>query len=98
MPAGSTLRLQQLLALLGYLPVKFSTAGRRRPTPAAQEAPRSKPPKGSFTWRYPNTPSALKACGSPGSYGVMTQGALMAFENDQGWRPTGSPARSCGRP
>jgi len=41
-------------------------------------------PAGSFTWRYGNTPSQLRSEWSPGAAGVMTQGAVMAFENNNG--------------
>ncbi len=82
-PPGSTTRLQQMLASLGYLPVRFDSSGSDvAPTPQAQEAAAIDPPKGSFSWRYSNTPSALRADWQPGSSGVVTQGALMAFEND----------------
>jgi peptidoglycan hydrolase-like protein with peptidoglycan-binding domain len=82
-PAGSTLRLQQLLADLGYLPLSFK--GRHvAATAEAQEAAAIKPPKGSFDWRYPNTPDALKSMWAPGTDGTMTRGALMAFENEHG--------------
>jgi hypothetical protein len=82
-PGGSPLRLQQLLARLGYLPLTFS--GRHvAMTPEAQEAAAVKPPKGSFDWRYPNVPDALRGMWSPGSDGTMTRGALMAFQNDHG--------------
>jgi L,D-transpeptidase catalytic domain len=83
-PNGTTLRLQQLLAQLGYLPLSF-----RGPhvalTPEAQEAAAVHPPSGKFTWKYPNVPDALRNFWSPGASGVMTQGALMAFQNDHGF-------------
>ncbi len=82
-PAGSNVRLQQLLANLGYLPLKFNYHGDTpAANPAAQEEAAVAPPKGSFDWRYPNTPSALRGMWAPGSFGTMTKGALMAFEND----------------
>jgi L,D-transpeptidase-like protein/putative peptidoglycan binding protein len=82
-PAGSMLRVQQLLAMLNYLPLKFK--GSDVPlTDAAQETAAADPPKGKFSWRYDNTPQALKSFWSPGAYGTMTRGALMAFENDHG--------------
>ena len=57
-PQGSTLRLQQLLATLGYLPLSFHYAGARGARPQhRQEAAAIKPPAGSFSWRYPNTPA-----------------------------------------
>jgi peptidoglycan hydrolase-like protein with peptidoglycan-binding domain len=87
-PAGSMLRVQQLLSMLGYLPLKFN--GPDIPlTDSAQETAAADPPKGTFSWRYDNTPSALKSFWSPGAYGTMTKGALMAFENDNGMTADG---------
>jgi L,D-transpeptidase catalytic domain/Putative peptidoglycan binding domain len=84
-PAGSKLRLQQLLATLGYLPLDFNpTAGAVALTPQAQEAEAVNPPAGSFSWRFGNVPSALRAFWQPGTSGEMTRGAVMAFENDHG--------------
>ncbi len=89
-PAGSTVRLQQILALLHYLPLRFNYAGRGVGlTPEDQEAAAVAPPAGRFSWRYANTPAALKAFWKPGASGTMTQGALMAFESDQGMTTDG---------
>jgi peptidoglycan hydrolase-like protein with peptidoglycan-binding domain len=82
-PGGSTLRLQQMLAMLGYLPLRFNYAGRGVAlTPKAQESAAVKPPAGKFSWLYPNTPAALVGFWAPGASGVVTRGALMAFENN----------------
>ena len=83
-PGGSIVRLQQLLALTNYLPLKFNYAGGKGVglTPAAQENAAVDPPKGAFAWQYSNTPAALKSFWQVGASGVMMQGALMAFEND----------------
>ena len=85
MPSGSTLRLQQLLAEAGYLPVDWHPVGHAvvARTPAAQAQAAVDPPTGSFTWRYANTPHQLKAMWSPDQYTVITKGALMKFENDE---------------
>ncbi len=84
-PAGSTLRLQQILALLHYLPLNFKYDGPGVGlTPAAQEAAAVAPPKGHFDWRYANTPAALRGFWQPGASGTMTQGALMMFEDQHG--------------
>ncbi len=94
-PAGSTTRLQQMLALLGYLPVNFKYSGKGvSPNPAAEEAAAVNPPKGHFTWRWHQIPSELRNLWQPGASGEMTKGALMAFENDHGMTPDGvaSPA------
>ncbi|MGI8715661.1 MAG: L,D-transpeptidase family protein [Solirubrobacteraceae bacterium] len=84
-PGGSTVRLQQILSLLGYLPLKFNYVGKGVGlTPADQENAAVNPPKGNFSWQYANTPAALKSFWQVGASGVMMQGALMAFENDHG--------------
>jgi peptidoglycan hydrolase-like protein with peptidoglycan-binding domain len=84
-PPGSTLRLQQLLAHLGYLPVDFTaSASAPAPTLPDEEAEAIHPPAGTFRWRWPNTPASLRAMWSPGSAGELTRGAVMAFENDHG--------------
>lgn len=95
-PGGSILRLHQLLATLGYLPVSFHYAGAApAPTPKAQLTAAVNPPKGTFSWRYPNTPAALRSHWSPTASGVMTQGAIMAFESDHNMF-SGSPASEGG--
>jgi peptidoglycan hydrolase-like protein with peptidoglycan-binding domain len=92
-PPGSTLRLQQLLATLNYLPLTFH--GSAVPsTTSAQEGAAVKPPTGSFSWRYGNEPSALRNMWKPGAFGVMTKGAVMAFENDHGLATDGVPGQA----
>jgi peptidoglycan hydrolase-like protein with peptidoglycan-binding domain len=89
-PAGSTVRLQQLLSLLGYLPLKLKYAGSGIAlTPTAQETAAINPPKGKFTWRYPSTPSWLVGDWQPGTYGEVTTAAVMAFENNVGMTADG---------
>ncbi|HET9719298.1 MAG TPA: peptidoglycan-binding protein [Solirubrobacteraceae bacterium] len=84
-PPGSTLRLQQILANLGYLPLQFQPSGGAVPsTPSAQMKAAVHPPAGSFSWRYPGTPAPLRNEWAPGISGTMTRGAVMAFENDHG--------------
>jgi peptidoglycan hydrolase-like protein with peptidoglycan-binding domain len=90
-PPGSTLRLQQLLATLGYLPLSFKANGSAvASTPQAQENAAVTPPAGDFAWRYGSVPTALRGMWQPGTSGVMTRGAVMAFENDHGLTPDGS--------
>jgi peptidoglycan hydrolase-like protein with peptidoglycan-binding domain len=92
-PPGSTLRLQQLLAEQGYLPVDWHPVGHAvvARTPAAQAQAAVEPPKGSFTWRYPNTPHQLQALWVPGQSNVVTKGALMKFENTNNLTVDGLP-------
>ncbi len=89
-PGGSTTRLQQMLALLGYLPLNFKYHGSGVGlTPADQLEAAVKAPAGHFSWRYSNTPAALREMWQPGASGVVTRGAVMAFENDHGMSPDG---------
>ncbi|MDR3685983.1 MAG: L,D-transpeptidase family protein [Coriobacteriia bacterium] len=83
--SGSTLRLQQLLAQLGYLPVSWQPSG----TPvassaAAQIAAALSPPPGAFSWRYPSTPRELQEMWHVGRLSEITYGAIMTFEDTHG--------------
>lgn len=89
-PPGSTLRLQQLLADAGYLPVVWKPKGAPvAKTPAGELHAAVEPPTGSFGWRYSNTPASLKEAWSPGEENVVTEGALMAFETQHEMEPDG---------
>jgi len=74
--APGTLRLQQLLAGLGYLPVSFTPTA---PPPVPNEA--AQPQPGTFTWRWANPLSGLEDHWAPGDFGPLTRGAIMTFEN-----------------
>ena len=89
--AGSIVRLQQLLASLGYLPVTFNSSTPTADSPGAQELAAIHPPSGSFSWRWSNVPGALRAIWQAGVAGEMTRGAIMAFENAQGMIADGVP-------
>jgi L,D-transpeptidase catalytic domain len=81
-PPGSTLRLQQLLAEQGYLPVDWQPSGAPvARTPGAQAQAAVDPPSGSFNWRYSNTPHQLQAMWTPGQANMITRGAVMKFES-----------------
>ena len=80
---GSTLRLQQLLAQLGYLPVSFTPAG---PLTSPQEL--AQPQEGSFSWRFA-APASLESLWTPGEANVITKGAVMTFENKHGMQADG---------
>ena len=89
--AGSVLRLQQVLASLGYLPLSW--------TPQAPQTSLSpvrqlySPVSGTFSPRYPNMPASLESSFQPGVDNRMTQGAMIAFE-----RSNGMPAYASIRP
>jgi hypothetical protein len=77
---GSTLRLQQILAELGYLPLSFTPASSDSVNPLYEAVPQV----GTFEWRWSGLPSALTSLWSPGTANVITQGAIMKFENSEG--------------
>jgi peptidoglycan hydrolase-like protein with peptidoglycan-binding domain len=80
---GSTLRLQQLLAQAGYLPLDWTASGTPVAlTRAAQSRAASTAPAGSFAWRYDNTPGELKKLWTPGRIDTITRGAVMMFQDD----------------
>jgi len=80
---ASFLRLQQLLAQEGYLPLDWAPTGR-----VAQDTMRSElaaavdAPAGQFRWRFPNTPHELQALWKPGTPNEITRGAVMMFQHD----------------
>ena len=81
---GSTLRLQQLLARLGYLPVRWHGAAASPATPEDEIAAAVRAPEGTFSWRYPQTPASLRNLWKEGRWNVITQGAVMRFEDEHG--------------
>ncbi len=87
--AGSTLRLQELLARLGYLPVRWRMPAGSPSTPAEEVAAAVSAPHGTFSWRFPGTPASLRALWKPGSWNVVTEGAVMRFENVHGMATDG---------
>ena len=84
-PPGSLLRLQQLLAQEGYLPVSWSPVGAPTPnTVRGQISTLYQPPVGTFQWKYPHLPGQLKALWTPGQMSAVTLGAIMQFERANG--------------
>jgi hypothetical protein len=82
-PAASTLRLNQLLAQAGYLPVKWTPGGTDvARTPRAQAGAAALPPAGHFSWRYPNTPPELRSQWDSKTATVITKGAVMMYQDE----------------
>ena len=82
----STLRLQQLLAELGYLPMSWSAAlgaGFPDQSAAAQLAAAYQPPPGTFRWQH-GYPSMLHSFWRQGHPTPLDEGAITAFESDHG--------------
>jgi hypothetical protein len=94
-PTGSELRLEQLFAVLGYLPLTWTPA---ESYPAGtirdQVAAAIDPPDGSFSWRYPNTPASLVHLWREGQYNTIVRGAIMAFQADHDLRVDAFAGRS----
>ena len=97
-PPGSMLRLQQLLAQAGYLPLDWTPAGAPVPrTQRAQLQAAINAPKGHFGWRYPGTPSELRSLWSEGSPNDITRGAVMMFQDQNGLDVDGIAGRQVWR-
>ena len=82
---ASFLRLQQLLAQEGYLPLAWSPREAEVPrTMAAELRAATGPPRGTFSWRYPNTPHELVSLWKTGEPNEIVRGAVMMFQHDHG--------------
>jgi len=80
----STLRLQEILSQLGYLPLTWTpAAGASVPGDSAQGqlAAAYDPPAGSFSWQ-PGYPSSLHSLWAQGSDNLVDSGAITGFEAD----------------
>jgi peptidoglycan hydrolase-like protein with peptidoglycan-binding domain len=82
----STLRLQQLFAQLGYLPLTWTPASRSAISPGNAHAELSaayQPPGGTFSWQG-NYPPYLTDQWKAGSGNMLDVGAIRAFESVHG--------------
>ena len=85
----STLRLQQVLAQLGYLPLTWTAALTMHPMSIpygdvnAQLSAAYTPPAGTFKFKR-GYPSELTSHWKTGSDNMLDQGAVRAFESDRG--------------
>jgi lipoprotein-anchoring transpeptidase ErfK/SrfK len=89
--AYSTLRLQELLAQLGYLPMSWTPATGAAiadGSSAAQLAAAYEPPPGTFTW-HSGYPSSLRSFWREGSANTLDEGAITGFEADHGMTTDG---------
>lgn len=92
----STLRLQQVLAQLGYLPLTWRPAAGATATAAnaaAQLSAAYAPPAGTFTWQQ-GYPAELHSFWRQGSSNTLEEGAITGFEGDRGMatNPVAGPA------
>jgi peptidoglycan hydrolase-like protein with peptidoglycan-binding domain len=82
----STLRLQQLLSQLGYLPLTWTSQSSSVITPSSENAELSAaydPPTGTFSW-HSGYPSELTDQWQAGSGNILDTGAIRAFESVHG--------------
>jgi len=102
--AWSTLRLSELLAQLGYLPLSWSPlgsgpglragpgtgagAGAARQGLAAQIAAAYSPPPGTFSWQR-GYPASLRSHWRAGRPSLILKGAVMAFQAQHGMTMNG---------
>jgi lipoprotein-anchoring transpeptidase ErfK/SrfK len=76
---ASTERLQQLLGQLNYLPLSFTPTS---PVKSPNELATAQ--SGTFAWRWPDLPASLTSLWTEGYENVVTKGALMSFQNQNG--------------
>ncbi|HLM96366.1 MAG TPA: L,D-transpeptidase family protein [Acidimicrobiales bacterium] len=76
---ASTERLQQLLAQLDYLPLSFTASGTLS-APTEETTAQA----GTFAWRWSGAPASLTSLWTEGYENVITKGAVMNFENQNG--------------
>ena len=81
----STLRLEQLLAQLGYLPLTWTASGTpvQSSDTAGQLAAAYSAPAGSFSWES-GYPSVLHSFWSEDADNLIVTGAVRAFQSEQG--------------
>jgi L,D-transpeptidase catalytic domain len=79
---ASFVRLQQLLAQQGYLPLTWTPSSSEPTTLRAQVRAAVSPPSGRFHWRYTNTPRELQALWKVGEPNEITRGAVMMFQDE----------------
>jgi hypothetical protein len=82
----STLRLQQLLSQLGYLPLSWTAESTAVISPSNANAELSaayQPPAGTFSWTG-SYPSTLKSQWKAGAANILDVGAVRAFESVTG--------------
>ena len=87
----STLRLQQVLAQMGYLPMTWSAYLGGTVTPgslAAQASAAYSPPPGSFGWKH-GYPGQMYGLWKEGKPNLLDTGAIAGFEADHGMRADG---------
>jgi peptidoglycan hydrolase-like protein with peptidoglycan-binding domain len=92
----STLRLQQVLAQLGYLPLTWTQTSKAVVNPANAQAELSaaySPPAGQFSWES-GYPSNLTDQWKAGSANVLDVGAVRAFESVTGLTMDGVAGRT----
>jgi len=92
----STMRLQQVLAQLGYLPLTWTQTSKTVINPASEKAELAaaySPPAGQFTWES-GYPSNLTGQWTAGSANILDVGAVRAFESVTGLTMDGAAGRT----
>jgi peptidoglycan hydrolase-like protein with peptidoglycan-binding domain len=92
----STLRLQQVLSQLGYLPLTWTQTSSSVVNPASAKAELAaaySPPAGQFSWES-GYPSSLTDQWKAGSANILNVGAVRAFESVTGLTMDGVASRT----
>jgi peptidoglycan hydrolase-like protein with peptidoglycan-binding domain len=92
----STMRLQQVMTQLGYLPMTWKPASGAAISPAdakAQLAAAYSAPAGTFSWKG-SWPWSLRSQWKAGKYSILNVGAVRAFQSVNGMTMDGSAGKS----
>jgi peptidoglycan hydrolase-like protein with peptidoglycan-binding domain len=92
----STMRLQQLMTQLGYLPMTWKPTSAAVINPAdarAQLAAAYSAPAGTFSWKG-SWPWTLRSQWKAGKYNIVNVGAVRAFESVNGMTMDGSAGKA----
>jgi peptidoglycan hydrolase-like protein with peptidoglycan-binding domain len=92
----STMRLQQVMTQLGYLPMTWKPGSGAAISPAdakAQLAAAYSAPAGTFSWKG-SWPSTLTSQWKAGKYNILNVGAVRAFESVHGMTMDGSAGQA----
>jgi hypothetical protein len=89
-PPASPMRLIQLLAEDGYLPLRFDGPDVAK-TVRAQSDAAAHPPDGDFKWRWSDIPKELRSQWTPETGNVIVRGAIMMFQDEHHLTVDGLP-------
>lgn len=81
---ANVLQLQVWLATTGYLPLNYMVSGTSTADPTKSSNTTSTALPAKWSWRYKNVPTSLQKLWNPNQYTLLTQSAVMTFQQVHG--------------